>query len=68
MQKILFGVGKNLIATAKDSHEAKATGNKKDIISLLIRANMAADPSQRLTDNDIVARECDLHLLIYLTC
>jgi hypothetical protein len=29
----------------------------RDLISLLLEANMAADESQRITDEDILARE-----------
>ena len=38
----------------------KSTFERRDLLSLLLRANMSTDlpPSQRMTDDDVLARKC----------
>jgi hypothetical protein len=38
--------------------EKLATSRARDLLSLLVRANTAADPRQRLSDQDVLARQC----------
>lgn len=40
--------------------QSKDTWRRRDLLSLLLKANMATDlpPSQRMSDADVVAREC----------
>lgn len=40
--------------------QSKDTWRRRDLLSLLLKANMATDlpPSQRMSDEDVLAREC----------
>ena len=49
----------------KSSSLAKDSWKGRDLLSLLVRANMATDlPSnQRMSDDDVVARKCSFYCL-----
>ena len=69
-------VGLGLIAEKKtailkelggEGKEEPARGlSGRDLLSLLLKANMAADERQRLSDEDVLARTSDVSLCIYL--
>ena len=66
-------IGSNLLKQSKASYEedkhSKSSGNKKDVLSLLVQANANEDlpASQRMTDEDVLARAYKLVLRpIYL--
>ena len=37
----------------------------KDLISLLLQANLAADATQRLSDEEVLGRECRSPIIVY---
>ncbi|KAF8147112.1 cytochrome P450 [Mycena galopus ATCC 62051] len=68
-QRRLFEIGANLVAESKAYIEAaggeKNAGSRQDLLSLLMRANLATDlpENERLTDAAVIARECIDHVL-----
>ena len=48
-----------LAAAAEHEKISKASWKRRDLLSVLMRANMATDipPNQRMTDADVLARE-----------
>lgn len=70
-QRTMAQIGKELLTNAKAGALASATENEgieknglrgRDLLSLLVRANMATDnpESQRLSDKDVIARAFSL--------
>lgn len=62
-------IGKQLLserktALAHGEKMEKTSWKSRDLLSLLLRANMATDlpESQRMTDEDVLARACACHL------
>jgi cytochrome P450 len=58
-------IGANTIAPSNMSSMEKGTKQDRDILSILVRANMAKDlpESQRLSDADVLARKSLLRLI-----
>lgn len=53
-------IGRQLMQECKaDINELKMSWIKRDLLSLLLRANVSADlpPSQRMSDADVLSRE-----------
>jgi hypothetical protein len=40
--------------------EKIADSKSRDLLSLLVRANMASDPRERLSDSDVLARKSNI--------
>jgi cytochrome P450 len=40
----------------------KADAGGRDLLSLLVRANVSENPAQRLSDDEVLARTCTLHV------
>lgn len=70
-------IGKQLLQDSKAAILADGSGNEKieksswpgrDLLSLLLRANMSTDlpPNQRMTEEDVLAREYPAGLLFRL--
>lgn len=59
-------MGKQLIADAKSdvlSNEKTGSGLEgRDLLTLLVKANMGESPTRRLSDDDVLARKYEYHL------
>ena len=62
-------IGSDLVKQSKASHEGNKSSGRKDILSLLVQANTKEDLPGRMSDEDVLDRECKLSLdrCIYLT-
>lgn len=58
-------IGMQLLSDTKSSlvtnGEEGEDGHTRDLLSLLIKANSASDPSQRMSDNDVLSRMFRYH-------
>lgn len=53
-------IGRQLIDESKaELKEAKTSSTRRDLLSLLLRANVSVDlpPSQRMSDEEVLSRE-----------
>jgi hypothetical protein len=67
-RKKMFSVGEQIVSASSTailgSPGEKALRSGKDLLSVLLKANMSTDTpeTQRLSDAEVIARECALHL------
>jgi hypothetical protein len=58
---VMDRVGRKLLQEKKAAYaegQSASSNKSRDLLSLLIRANMSSDASQRISDDDVVARQC----------
>lgn len=57
----MASIGQDLLRESKkslkESGEKGENWNSRDLLSLLVKSNMSGDPSQRMSDEDVLARK-----------
>ena len=59
---VMKRIGTDLLKKSKASYEDNKSSGRKDILTLLVQANTKEDLMGRMTDEDVLDRECKLIL------